>query len=335
MADRYPGNLTTQFSAGAFLNTLNPVSRIFGWEDDTKRSRQWVPQWAIKQAQKLGLDKTKAAKMGHVFTKVIGGGAVIGGLVALLRLGAHYADMDKINIAGHTAGQKLKKQYQRQTDPLLQPQNDPIGQDSVQAPTQKQPDAVADLQQNPTVAKNAAWDPYAVANATIPPAVALLAAMAAYSSTDKLADKLQAKKLNKEIDSTLADINTIGLNNIRTVRGVKNQPQQQPAEEPVVKNASGQLSSAVGLITLLLAAGSGTIGFQLQRAYDPNTIKYKALKKGIQEYNKIRSTERLFKAQPINKDLLQTLDPQPKQGKAAIDQLPEVNTESMYRPVDI
>lgn len=329
MADKYPGNLTTQFSTGAFLNTLNPVSRIFGWEDDTKRSRQWVPQWAVKQAQKLGLDKNKAAKMGHVFTKVIGGGAVIGGLVALLRLGAHYADMDKINIAGHTAGQKLKKQYQRETDPLLEPQNDPIGQ----APAQ-QPVVTQEALDTPQVKKEAAWDPYAVANATIPPAVALLAAMAAYSSTDKLADKLQAKKLNKQINSTLSDINTIGLDNIRMARGVK-RPQQQAQKQPVVKNASGQLSSAVGLITLLLAAGSGTIGFQLQRAYDPNTIKYKALKKGIQEYNKIRSTERLFKAQPIDKKLLQTLDPQPKQGKAAIDQLPEVNTESMYRPVDI
>ena len=331
MADKYPGNLTTQFSTGAFLNTLNPVSRIFGWEDDTKRSRQWVPSWAVKQAQKLGLDKNKAAKMGHVFTKVIGGGLAIGGLVALLRLGAHYADMDKINIAGHTARQKLKKQYQRQTDPLLQSE-----QQKAQSPTQQQMDQAAlDLLENPQVKKEAAWDPYAVANATIPPAVALLAAMAAYSSTDKLADKLQAKKLNKQINSTLSDINTIGLDNIRTVRGVKKQPQEQVKAQPVVKNASGQLSSAVGLITLLLAAGSGTIGFQLQRAYDPNTIKYKALKKGIQEYNKIRSTQRLFKAQPIDKGLLKTLDPQPKQGKAAIDQLPEVNTESLYRPVDI
>lgn len=323
MADNYPAGITTEFSLKNLARTLNPFSKVFGGNDP-----QYVPKFLINSAKSFNdspdWTQNKAAKLAHVFSKIVGGGAAAATVFAALRLGAHSMDMDKINLAGKTAGQDLQKQYVKPTAPLLLPQDT---QDKT-------------IEMN----KNAVWDPYSAALATIPPAVALISAATAFKKADQFADRRQQKELNKNIASTIQDINQLGMSNIKKVRGAQkpkqskkqqSQAKTQKPEQKVQKQASEAIPAAASFLALLAAAASMAIGFNVQRAYDPDTIKYKALKKGIKQYNKIKSTERLFNTQPINQKVLKSLDPQPKQGKAAIDQLPEVHTEAMYRPVDI
>lgn len=323
MADNYPAGITTEFSFRNLARTLNPFSKVFGGN-----SPQYVPKILIDSAKSFNdspdWTQNKAAKLAHVFSKIVGGGAAAATIFAALRLGAHSMDMDKINLAGKTAGQDLQKQYVKPTAPLLLPQ-------STQDKT---------IEMN----KNAVWDPYSAALATIPPAVALISAATAFKKADQFADKREQKELNKNIASTIQDINQLGISNIKKVRGAQKPKQDKKQQtknkagktaQKVQKQASESIPASASFLALLVAAASMAVGFNVQRAYDPDTIKYKALKKGIKQYNKIRSTERMFNTQPVNTKVLKSLDPQPKQGKAAIDQLPEVNTESLYRPVDI
>lgn len=318
MAERYPTGITTQFSLQNLGRTLNPFSKILGGNDP-----QYVPEGLIRAAKNLNTDKSwtnaKAAKMAHIFTKVIGGGLAAGGLFALLRLGAHTIDMDKINMAGKTAGQDLQKQYMRPTSPYLLP--DKTKEQNIEPQS---------------FSKQALWDPYSTVIATVPPVVSLLAAATAFKKADQYADQRESQQLNKNIASTLKDINTIGLSNIRKVRQADSQaPKKKDKKKPMQKSAAEGVSSAAAFLALLLSGASVLTGYHMQRAFDPATIKYKALKKGIQEYTKARALQGMQQTQPIDKQLLASLDPKKKSGKAAVDQLPEVDTNSMYRPVDV
>lgn len=311
MADKYPAGITTKFTLGNFGRTINPFSKIFGNDQP-----QYVPKFLIDSSKSLSKDKdwtsNKAAKMAHVFTKVLGAGVAAGGLFALLRLGAHTIDMDKINMAGKTAGQDLQKQYSKPVAALM-------------TPPKKHPGV-----QDQNLQKSAAMDPYASTLATLPPIAALLAAGIAFKKADQYADRKEQEELNNNIANTLKDINTIGISNVKKVRGVTDQKGKS-----VKKQASQRIPAAASFLALLLSGAGIAAGYHVQRAYDPATIKYKALKKGLQEYAKARSLQGLQQTEPIDRKLLASLNPQKKSGKAAVDQLPQVNTEAMYRPVDI
>lgn len=305
--ENLPSNLTSKMQLGAILNTLNPFSRIFS--SDT---REYVPKFLINlfRANKQ-TPYGQAARAAHVFSKAVGGVGATAGLLALLRLGAHATDMDRINIAGHTPAQKLQKQYQKPTASLL------MASDVPQEDIQQQV-----VQKKASVQKKA--DAYNVLNATLPPSLALLAAMTAYTMADKYADARQEKRLNQDIATQLKDINQIGTANIQMARGAK-----KPSKKTMQKKAN--LSGSLAFLAMLLAAGSGVIGFQAQRAYDPNYIKYKARKKGIQEYNKARVAQTPFISQSIDPAILAKLDPKEQSKKSA----PQIDQISVYKPVDI
>lgn len=306
---KYRTGISTDFSLSGLGRTLNPFSKILGGTQ-----QQYVPKFLVWSAKRLGgkdWSQPKAAKLAHVFTKVVGSGLAAGGLFALLRLGAHSMDMDRINMAGKTPGQDLQKQYKKPVDPLL-------------------------TAQGSNIQKKAWWEPYSAAVATLPPIAALLAAGIAFKKADQYADKKQEEQLDKNIASTMKDINTIGLSNIRAIRGVQ-QPKQKPLNKKQALNKiSAQAIPAGAAFLALLLSGAGiATGYHLQRGFDPATIKYKALKKGIQQYTKARAMQGMQETMPINNKILASLDPQQKTGKAAVDQLPELNTDTTYKSIDI
>lgn len=305
---KYRTGISTDFSLSGLGRTLNPFSKIFGGTQ-----QEYVPKFLVWSAKRLGgkdWSQPKAAKMAHIFTKVIGSGLAAGGLFALLRLGAHSMDMDRINMAGKTPGQDLQKQYRKPTDPLL-------------------------TTQGTNIQKKAWWQPYSAAVATLPPIAALLAAGIAFKKADQYADKKQEEELDKGINNTIKDINSIGLSNIRAVRGVQDKQKPLQKKQSLSKSSAQTLPAGAAFLALLLSGAGIATGYQLQRGFDPATIKYKALRKGIKQYTKARAAQGIQETMPIDSKILASLDPQQRTGKAAVDQLPELDTNTTYKPIDI
>lgn len=291
--NKLPAGITTDFSISSFANTINPFSKMLGGTDP-----QYVPNGLIKLLKSMSNSPSwttgKAAKAAHVASKVVGGGLTAAALFAALRLGAQYAELGKQNLAGRTAGDRLAEQYQNPVEPLIQT----------------------------GVTKEAGLDPYASSLATLPLLSALFWAATAYKKADQFADQRYSQKLDKDIDSELKQINSLGLKAIRKARGV---------QQPIQKNAAARIPAVLSSAALLLAGAGVIVGYKTQRAYDQNYIKYKAFKKGLDEYSRAKKAQNQLATSPISSQTLASLDPQTTGKKAA----PQLDDASVYKPVDI
>lgn len=108
--------------------------------------------------------------------------------------------------------------------------------------------------------------------------------MASFKNADKYYDTKLSKKLDRDIANEQADRARISKRRILKGRGVQDLIEQ---EAPVTKTASekqgvsGPVVSALGGAVALLAAASFVGGFKYARRNDPQTVKFKAYKKGI------------------------------------------------------
>lgn len=290
---KLPAGITTDFSLESFANTINPFSKMVGGTDP-----EYVPKGLIKLIKGMSNSPSwtsdKAAKTAHVASKVVGSGLTAAALFAALRLGAQYAQLGKSNLAGRTAGDRLAQQYQNPVDPLIQA----------------------------GVTKKAGLDPYASSLATLPFLAALFGAATAYKKADQYADQKYSEQLDKDIDSQLKQINSLGLRAIRKARG---------AQQPIKKKAAARIPAVLSSAALLLAGAGVVIGYKTQRAYDQNYIKYKAFKKGLDQYSRAKKAQNELATSPISNQTLASLDPADMNKNTA----PQLDSQDVYKPVEI
>lgn len=342
-----PDNITDKFSIKGLLNTLNPLSAFMGSGAD------YVPGWwrSIFSGRKgTTWNKSKTGdKLAHVALKTGVGAALLGSLAWAVRSFMHQAKINNIDgmDAGATAGQSLEDSYKRPTGSAFK-YNEDAEQDYNRLYPQQDNGRPEEEQKKEAAFK--LTEEYGTALGVLPPAAALLAMVASY----KLADKFYDKKLNKRLKAGINRAQNLrdqlAKQRILRARGVtpmledayskelaQLQQGQQPAEQ-LVKDASlhktanplskawskltgkepvlGTKQSAIlGVLGAMLLAGGFAGGYALQSSTDKNRAKYKAYKKGLQEYNKARLSEQNIQSEPLDPRLIQMFNAGLDKGK--------------------
>lgn len=293
-----PSAVTTDASIGSVFNTLNPVSHIIGGDKD------YVPKSLINLLRgKPGSawERNAApAKMAHLISKVIGGTALLGlgawGVRSLL----HSMKVDALDSdVGASAGHKLNSLYNRPTESAIEQHKNTQAEASDSAGLVKTQNILTDQ-----------LGAYSIALGAIPPAAALLALVGSFKQADKHYDRKLGEKLDKQLSYQEQLRDEIGTKRILTARGVSDEDLPEiPKEASMKKQAlQGNLVSLLGTGAFLLAAASFMGGYNYQRSRDPNSLKYKAYKKGLQTYNKARIAEQNVQSMPLSPKLTEIFD---------------------------
>lgn len=286
-----PDNLTTEFSTSSFTRLLNMLSPFVG------SGKQYVPQWAVKMfsgAPGSQWNRSGApARLAHLTTKTVLGVGTAASLVYLARALAHGMKVDAIDNVNPavTAGGKLPQGLNIPEDRMLT-----YMKSDQKKKKSKNP-------QGPAVQKMAALSPYNVAVGTLPLGASLLAMIASMAAADKHFDQKLSKQMDKGIEKQQKQSDKIAKRRILATRAPQMIKQQNLKKES--QNLFDTAESAAGLLAIALASAGFIGGFNWQRSNSKNTIKYKAYKKGLQEYNRSRMDEQNVDSRPIDPKLLQ------------------------------
>lgn len=293
----YPSNITSNFK----------------WGD----GKYYVPKFMVDMfGAKRGSDwnKTgKAAKAANLLWQTLKWAAIAGGGTLAARTLAHWMDVDNIENASPnlTAGGKLDSINERSVDPALT--------GTVAGKKKKKKLGVT---------KQASFG-YDIALGTIPVGAGLLAMLAAMSVSDKYYDKKLGRKLDKMIAKEQQIGNSLAKQRIMATRVPQTQLIKQ---ESLNKQAWDSLKQKVIGSAALLAtiiAGLGVAGgYNWQRSNSKPTAKYKAYKKGLQEYNRNLIASQAVQSRPLDPKLMALfnsgLDKNKKQDTITNDPMKEI-----------
>lgn len=293
----YTPGTTNKADVLSVLNTINPLSSL-----SLSNSKDYVPFWLVKAFKgndKWNFKDKNAVKIAHLVSKIALGGAAFGIGAMALRSLMYGTDKDTFEV-NKTPTQKLDKVYLRPTEAAIQPQ------------------------QQQKVVKQA--NAYSVAIGGLPLLAAIFAAGIGAKKADKLYDNLKLKNLQQQQAELLAQKQRLALQRIKGARGIKDPVQLTTMQktESLKKKAAGQFLfagvGAMGLILFLLGRQAGKV---LHDANNEDTIKFKAYKKGLQEYNKARAFQQNLQTQPLDPKMVQLFNSNLNKGNtASIEQKP-------------
>lgn len=298
-----PG-VTNKFSPLGLLNTMNPLSpfvRTFQrsvTDPAGAMGNDYVPDWLTN----LFGGGTRGQQAAHITSKVALGGLTAAAVVWAARSLAHELELDKLNKANLTPADKLESIYEDEPHKLIfdtakrkpakksskKKEEKPVQQNMKKTEMLKQANG---KEPNPM---------YHVLAGSIPLLTTAIVAMASGYYADSVYDAIQHKKVN---DSTQQAQNK--LNQLVIARAKLNRLGQMPNKELLQKHASGDnkkpyswasgaaadLQQALMVLASVLVVGAGAAGFAYQRNSDQMNVKFKAYKKGLQEYVKAKQKD--------------------------------------------
>ena len=293
----YTPGTTSKADTLSVLNTINPLSAL-----SPSNTKDYVPFWLVKAFKgndKWNFKDKNAVKTAHLVSKIALGGAAFGIGALALRSLMYGTDKDTFQV-NKTPTQKLDKIYLRPTEALIQPE-----------------------EQQKVVKKAKA---YSIAIGGLPLLAAIFAAGIGAKKADRIYDDVKLKNLQQQQKQLLAQKQRIALQRIKGARGIKDPAQLNTMQksEGFRKQAAGQIlfagAGALGLILFLLGRQAGKA---LHDANNEDTIKFKAYKKGLQQYNKARAFEQNIDTQPLDPKMVQLLNSNlNKKTSTNIDQKP-------------
>lgn len=290
---------TQDLSLGSLLSTINPVSQFTGSSD-------YVPQWLVDfYGKQGGLNAQRAA---HLTSKIVAGSTATAMAVLMLRSAMHNLKLDSYNKAAITPADKLQSIYRKSPQQLLY------------SDMKKKSQLITD---------------YNMMAGALPVAAAALVAMATMKVADTAYDSIQSKKLDQNIRSKRDTLNKIILNRAKLNRGIV-KPQQLIEKsasvngQPQSRFLSPKTQRAIGLLAAIMAVSAGAAGFYYAQKTSQNAVKFKALKKGLQQYTKAKTAQDYPRTLTTDPQLAQQLD-----AGLTDSQIPMDQTAETRNPIDI
>lgn len=328
MNNRLAQGITTTFSLGNFLNTLNPLSRLAG-----RSHLQYVPKWladATTVTNPTGQQIIQGAQTAHLIAKIVGGSAIAGLATWLLRKASDTAStkFSKANKASRTPGDKLQSQFKKPTKALIQPKR---------KKKKEQPKEPQEQQPKEEIQKSANYD---MASVALPTSAALLTALAMLSITDKHMDQKHGRRLQRQQARLKKELDSIMLQRAYRNRGVTPEVPQQiktASMEKVAKDPNrnrsvtgfSAIDSVAGVALLAIAAIAAKAGYQYDRDNNKAVKQFQARQKGLKAYIKARESQQNIYNNALDPELVKKLD-SGMSGKA-----PVVDTTKTYKELDI
>lgn len=311
---------------GSYLNTLNPVSGLFGGSDR-------VPEWWMKMmpGSLSGKDNEYVA---HTAFKAGACALLAAALVGGLRVASHYDKVNELVDKDALSGSVSKGLDTTFTGKFNKDASVDPNDDGKWKPTPKSLSWVNTL------------------GVAVPVGATLLAASLAYRTADDWADtrrnKLLDDAINRKSDAVKALIKTRG----RIARGTATDKEVADAnrlvnnEDLYVKEASMRKEAGFwseiprvgvqgyGLIASALLLASAIGGYEYFKATDENNIKYKAMEKGLKEYAKQKANMNTVNMLPTDAgDYFESLDNGAP--KETVRTAREIDTDEMNKPISI
>lgn len=307
----YTQGTTDKFDLASIFNTINPLSSLVG----VGKGQDYVPFSLVKAFSgddKWNFKDKNALKSAHIVSKIAMGGLAFG--LGALGLRALMYSTDKASFAvNKSPATKIKKLYDRPTEAMLEDQ---------QLKRKKLQQQMQQMQKQSSIG-------YQMSISALPLLAVIFAAGIGAKKADKTFDQLKTKQLEAQQDYLLRAKKQLAVDRIKKARGIKQQ-QQEEAPMQMFKNqsVSGVVlgsAGALGLVAFLLGRQAGK---QLHDANNEDTIKFKAYKKGLQEYNKARSFQQNIDSQPLDTDMVALLNSNLDKSKAK-KQSPVIEHESL------
>ena len=323
-----PTTVTDKFSLRGLVNLINPLSQVPFFRGSGQEGKDWVAPGLIRafssgEGRQSSYERNAGpAKAAHILSKVIAGGAALGGAAWLLRAFMHSLDIDNVEDikSSARASRKLETVKSRPVDPAVAYKG--------------KKDEKQGLEKAENLKKRAT-NAYDMALGALPPMAALAAMLASFKLADKTYDTALGNKLDKELSAAKSESQDLALKRILRNRGLE---QAEPEEEAVADVYNQQLkekakkrprkqlkvasldkkeeakwlpqglNSSIGLLLMAMFATGGVVGFNWQRNNSPALAKYKAYKKGLETYNKERVLSENIESTPLDPEFLDYLD---------------------------
>ena len=306
----YTRGTTDKFDLASLFNTINPLSSLIG----VGKGQDYVPFSLVKAFQgndKWNFKDKNALKSAHIVSKIAMGGLAFGLGALGLRALMYSTDKDTFAV-NKSPATKIKKLYDRPTEAMLEDQQ----------LKKKQKKQKKQMQKQSSIG-------YQLSISGLPLLAAIFAAGIGAKKADKMFDQMKTKELEEEQQYLLKVKKQLAIDRIKKARGIKQEQQEDtPMQMTKKQSVSGLVlgsMGALGLVTFLLGR---EVGKQLHDANDEDTIKFKAYKKGLQEYNKARSFQQNIDSQPLDADMVALLNSNLDKSKAK-KQSPVIEQESL------
>ena len=312
------GSPKDMYEKGSYLNTFNPLSSVMGGIDR-------IPESYVKLFPKT----TEGRQAAHTTFKAGAVGLLAAGLVGGYRALQHYDEMDELEEADRP-GKELASQLSTTFSGDLKPEKKTA---SGRVP-------------NTGVLT---WSNFF--GTAMPLSAALLAASLAYRGTDNYFDKKRNAALDKSIASKEDAIKQLIATRARIAKGVGTQQEIADAtsdladKDVYTKDASLNKKALLGLNDLFQHFGAATAAviiasalgsYAYTSASDENNIKYKAYKKGLQEYAKNKSGITPITIAPANaKGYFDYINGDKDLEEVSPRNQPEINSDDLNKPISI
>ena len=273
---------TTDASQGSWLSTINPLSQL-----STSNKPDYMPEWWDKYIPASSPDTRyllwKSAVMSLMAAAIVGGGRLI----------QHIGKVNEIRQTdqpGHALNNQMGSSFEM-TSVAKKKKKKKGGWFSSDDDDETEEDRQL---------KTAAEDWLGVA---VPTGAALLTAALTYAATDAWADKRKGEILQDRVANKNDYLKKLIIARARNAKGklterdlrkALRRPDFEDAEIQIKQGAndtSSSISAAVGLLALGLLGVTTYGSYKYFEANNPNNIKYKAYKKGLEEYAATRSNK--------------------------------------------
>lgn len=169
----------------------------------------------------------------------------------------------------------------------------------------------------------------------LPLLAVILASGIGAKKADQFFDEQKIRKLKASQQELLRQKNQLALQRIKLSRGIRDRQEEQLQEDDIQKRASlhkkaltdllGAGAGALALVTFLLGRQAGKY---LHDNTNQETLKFKAYKKGLQEYNKARAFEQDLQGESLDPELVAYLNSNldKKKNKKQLEQVSDQQT---------
>jgi len=336
-AGGYSFNTISKDPKASYWSTFNPFSQL-----STSNPVDRVPEWWDKYIPISDRDTRylawKATALSLLAASIVGGGRL------LLHMGK-VDDVRKNDAPGHQLKSQLNTAFEVRDAvpnvPNKQKANRMVAEDYEQGD-----EKIASLQKHATDWKGVA----------IPGGIALIAASLAYAATDSWADKRKGEILKKRIEGKNNYMKNLVVARGRNARGVLTPEEMAEAlsrpdfegQAEQVKQASVNKTAvdhwtdvfwpAAGLIGAVIFATTAYGSYKYHEANNINNIKYKAYKKGLEEYAAMRSQSNPLTVGTANSNMFDRIDRDDAQAAPERKEKPrqaELLLEDRHTPVSV
>ena len=317
-------NLASSGEGYSMLNTFNPLSGLMGGGD-------YVPDWALKLVP-------GSPAIGHAVFKAGSVALLTAGVVGSFRAAKHFNRLAEMREADNPA-KKLHSQIGTTFDMSLTSKN---------KDNEKGQGKTAEL----SVPMPSIFSLNTAVGTALPLGAMLLASSVAYRAVDDWADSRRNKILDKSIADKDDTIKKLMLARAQIPKGRLNAKTLGSASDSAdtsgayVKEANQRPEGTIGAVSrgavaalgLLGVAvfGAGVVGsYSYFKASDEGNQKYKAAKKGLKEYAKIKSGMTPITTIPRDaKDYFAAIDG-PEQAPVAPKYRPALQQGDLNRPISV